>query len=32
MNVRVDSGATGDMTLTIDATDGYGQFGAERTV
>lgn len=28
MNVRVDSGATGDVTLTIDGTDGYGQFGA----
>lgn len=29
MNVRVDSGATGDVTLTVDATDGYGQFGAD---
>lgn len=28
MNVRVDSGATGDVTLTIDADDFWGQFGA----
>jgi len=28
MNVRVDSGASGDVTLTVDGTDGYGQFGA----
>lgn len=28
MNVRVDSGAEGDVTLTVDATDGAYQFGA----
>ncbi len=32
LNVRVDSDAAGDVTLTVDATAGVGQFGAERTV